>query len=84
MPREGTEQQLNVGEKISLQDATQLPAGCWVSVQNGLLIESQPNESITAIISQKPQEFVLVGDPGRTPYNTMRQRARQANVEPVF
>lgn len=73
-----------IGARISIKDAAELPEGSWVSTQNGLLYEAEDAQSLVAVVSEEQQEFVLVGTPGRTPFPQMRQRAREYGIEPHF
>lgn len=73
-----------IGSRISLKDASELPEGAWVGTQTGHLYEAEDGQSLTAVVCDDRQEFVLVGTPGRTPFPQMRQRAREYGIEPKF
>jgi hypothetical protein len=74
--------QVDIGCRIALKDASQLPQECWVSIQTGTLYRAREGHSLTAVVSAEPQEFLLAGTPDKTPYPQMRQRAREHGVEP--
>ena len=81
-----------IGARISLKDASQLPKkdasqlpeGAWVGLETGHLYEAEDGQSLTAVVCDDRQEFVLVGTPGRTTFPQMRQRAREYGIEPKF
>ncbi len=73
-----------IGARISLRDAAELPEGAWVSVRTGHLYEAEDGQSLTTVMAEDQQEFILVGTPGKTAFPTMRQRAREHGVEPKF
>ena len=73
-----------IGSRIALKDAAQLPPGSWVSTRTGTLYEAEEGGSLVAVVHEDELEFVLVGEPGRTPYPQMRQRAREHGIEPQF
>ncbi len=73
-----------IGARISLRDAAELPEGAWVCTNTGLLYEAEDSQSLVAVVSDEHQEFILVGTPGKTAYPQMRQRAREHGVEPKF
>lgn len=75
---------LEIGSRISLTDAAQLPDGAWVSFEDGLLYEAQSGHSLTSVLSRQPVEYIKVGEPEQTPFTQMRTRAREADIQPQF
>ncbi len=73
-----------IGARISLRNAAELPQGAWVNARTGYLYEAEDGESLTSVVSEDQQEFVLVGTPGKTPFPVMRQRAREHGIQPEF
>ncbi len=72
-----------IGQEVHLQDAAQLPPGCWVD-DTGLLYKAEAGKSLTEILCRQERRFILVGEVNRTPIPTMREIARQSGVEPHF
>ncbi|HEU4759150.1 MAG TPA: hypothetical protein VFT91_04115, partial [Dehalococcoidia bacterium] len=62
----GKLESLEIGYEVHLQDAAQLPPGCWVDEQ-GVLYKAEDSKSLTEVLCRQGRRFILVGEVNRTP-----------------